>query len=321
MTPEDREAIWNLRGLATAHLPALAFQAACELDLFTHLEHSAGSPAEAARACGLDLEAMGYLLEAMAGLGLLHHENGHYQNRPASSRMLVRGRPLCQLSVILENRLGPVGLERWQKALGQAEQSSRQQRDPSQRLEALHAQALPSVGPLADHLDPGPAERVLDLGGGAGTYLLELKRRQPGIEAVLMERPELCQALRERLKAGIKVLEGDFRRAELGTGHTLILLSHVANYLQAEELAGLLGRCARALAPGGRIALHDIFLGGQNESLAQEALFSLRLLGEGQGEGHRLDAVARALIRAGLGEPECHDLAPEPAHLLIAAKT
>lgn len=320
MSPSERDAIWNLRGLATAHLPALAFQAACELDLFSILESSSGRPEEMARACGVEVEAMKYLLEAMAGLGLLHRHEDHYRNSQAASQLLVRDQPLSQLDVIRQNRLCLAGLEQWQSALGLGEELTRRTSDPEERLAALHAQALPSAGPLADRLKLGPSEKVLDLGGGAGTYLLELKRRQPALEAFLMERPELCPALRRRVEPAIQVVEGDFRTSPLGAGYTLILLSHMANYLQAQEFKSLLGRCCRALAPAGRLVLHDIFLGGLNEALAQEALFALRLMGEGQGQGHRLDTVVEALVEAGCEDPDMHDLSPEPAHLLIGRK-
>lgn len=268
-----------------------------------------------ARLTDLSGEATAYLLEALAALELVERDQDRYRNTALASAMLVPGKPHCQLAVIAQNALSLQGLRRWEETLGRAG-GERENPEPEERLAILHATALPAVGPVLEKLRLEPEERVLDLGGGAGTYLLAIE----GARGDIVEQAELAASLRARLPANIQVLEGDFRTLRLKTGYSLVLVSHVLNYLAADELEPFIRRATEALGPGGRLAIHDILLGGRREAQLMQSLYALRLLGESEGEGHTLERVKAVLRSVGLQAIEEHDLDPEPAHLVLGWK-
>lgn len=110
---------------------------------------------------------------------------------------------------------------------------------------------------------PGAA-RVLDIGGGHGWYSVALARRQPGLTATVIDLPGSARIGRDIVAAAgladrITYSEGDAARADLGHGYDLILCFNLVHHLTEAAITDLFGRAARALAPGGRIAVLDGF--------------------------------------------------------------
>lgn len=107
------------------------------------------------------------------------------------------------------------------------------------------------------------AHRVLDLGGGRGTLLVELLRRFPELTGTLLDRPDVIErarpALPPELADRLTCLAGDFHE-EVPAGHDRIVLRHVLHNWDAPRAAALLARCAAALAPGGRLLVVETLL-------------------------------------------------------------
>lgn len=105
--------------------------------------------------------------------------------------------------------------------------------------------------------------RVLDLGGGPGTFSRELLRR--GFRVVLMDRPEVVEHVAERHGlAGLEGLElraGDFLE-ELPEGpFDGVLLANITHIYDPETNASLLRRIGDRLRPGGAVAILDFVRG------------------------------------------------------------
>jgi cyclopropane fatty-acyl-phospholipid synthase-like methyltransferase len=59
----------------------------------------------------------------------------------------------------------------------------------------------------------------------------------------------------------IQILEGDLWEAEWGDGYDIILLFNLIHHFGAELNVKLLQRCAKALKPGGQVAILDQIAG------------------------------------------------------------
>jgi SAM-dependent methyltransferase len=111
---------------------------------------------------------------------------------------------------------------------------------------------------------PAAPRSVLDIGGGHGWYSAELCRRHPGLTATVLDLPGSAAIGREIIAAAglsdrVRYRDGDAAVADLGTGHDGVLCFNLVHHLRPEQIAGLLARIHDALAPGGTLAVMDVF--------------------------------------------------------------
>ena len=109
------------------------------------------------------------------------------------------------------------------------------------------------------------AQRVLDVGCGAGNYTLKLLQFLPHLEVTLndLSRPMLDRAQQRVAAVGVKnisVLQGDVRELELGEAQfDIIMAAAVLHHLRGdEEWHAAFRKFHYALRPGGSIWISDL---------------------------------------------------------------
>lgn len=114
----------------------------------------------------------------------------------------------------------------------------------------------------------------MDIGGGIGNLLIALLRRNPGLHAVLFERPEVIPSAREHIEqAGFagrcELVAGDFFE-EVPSGGDYYFLRQIIKDWTDEQDVSLLENCARAMKPQGRILVTEQILApGRADLLAK----------------------------------------------------
>jgi len=136
---------------------------------------------------------------------------------------------------------------------------------------------------LVAALDLSRVRRALDLGGGSGAYAMAFARAVPGLVVEIVDTPDVVRLTRRYVaEAGLQdrvtARAGDLRAGEYGSGYDLALLSAVCHMLGADENADLVRRAARALAPGGRLVIHDYVLEPDRTSPRPAAIFAVNML-------------------------------------------
>jgi hypothetical protein len=100
---------------------------------------------------------------------------------------------------------------------------------------------------------------VVDVGGGTGAMLAELLQAQPSLRGILVDLPRTVARSGEVFRAaGIAervVAVGQSFFDPLPRGADLYLLRGVPNDFPDREATAVLGRCAEAVSPDGRIII------------------------------------------------------------------
>ncbi len=149
-----------------------------------------------------------------------------------------------------------------QALFGQFKLTAEEQQIFSEGVEALTA------GPahaLATSYDFSQHRRVLDLGGGTGSFLMAVLSQHSGLEGTLFELPGAAAIVRERLVGSplagrIRVVEGDFFKAPIPGGHDAVIVANVVHLFSPERNLELLRRIREFVSDGSCLLLVDFSL-------------------------------------------------------------
>ncbi|MFO0753256.1 MAG: methyltransferase [Thermodesulfovibrionales bacterium] len=258
--------------------------------------------AELAKKLRTDPRATEILLDAVTGLGLLKKSAGTYLNTPLAASLLVTGSPLYQGDILRHAD----GLWKSWSGLDEVVRTGRPDRavpfDHDAFIRGMHNLASLKAAEVMRAVGLAGVRKALDLGGGPGTYSIEMARR--GVSVTLFDLPDTVRIAKGFVrKSGVKGIgyrQGDLLEDGLGDGYDLILISQIFHAFSPEENLRTLQKCREALQPGGRVAIQEFFLDPKRTSPPQSALFSVNMLVNTEGgRCYAPSEMKRWLARAG----------------------
>ena len=128
------------------------------------------------------------------------------------------------------------------------------------------------------------SRRLLDVGCGPATFSIEFARRTPSLEVTLVDIAEVISvAMKHVYDAGLTpqfaTMAGDFRTVPFGVAqYDTAFVSHVTHMYDAGENRKLLSKVWQALAPSGRVVMHDFVLSDDGVHPVETALFAVNML-------------------------------------------
>jgi 2-polyprenyl-3-methyl-5-hydroxy-6-metoxy-1,4-benzoquinol methylase len=152
---------------------------------------------------------------------------------------------------------------------------------------------------------PLPGARVLlDVGGGTGLFSIALLQKNPGLRAVVWDRPMVLAVAAEQAAAHgvadrLECRPGDMF-ADPVPSADVVLLSNVLHDWDVPECAALVRRCADALPAGGRLLVHDVFLNDALDGPVAVALYSAALFCMTEGRAYSAAEYRAWLSAVGL---------------------
>ncbi len=312
---ETYKKIEKLTSLARGFQPAVVLTTAAEYELFELLAEGPLSPEQVAAAKGLDARATGIVLHALAGMRLLEKEpDGRFTLSELAAELLVRGKPWYQGDII--RHTGHL-IERWAQlpqvlktgrpgAGGCPQDDKRQRRDFILGMSNNARLSAAKVGAL---LDLGGVRRMLDLGGGPGTYAISFCEQVPGMRATVFDLPAVIdEVTREQVELAGMSDRIDFRRGsylndDYGSGYDLVFISNIIHSLDEAGCRELVRRSREALVPGGRLIVKDFLLDEDMVDPPFSSLFAVNMLvGTEGGRCYSLDEVRHWLSELGFGD-------------------
>ncbi len=269
--------------LASGFMAAKHLFAASELGLFEALADSPTTIEGLAARTGLTRRAARISADAMVALGLLERDGDSYRNSPAAATFLSGSGP-ADLRPLLRC-WGEISYPAWNRladalAKGPAhevfELDEKQTEVFSAGIEAILA------GPAAELprvFDFSRSERLLDVGGGTGSWSIAVARRYPQLEATVLELPAVAPVARRKIEESgldsrVGVVTGDAMAEELPSGYDVFLVANLVHYWSPEQNLDLLRRVRRAAEPGSHLLLVDFWTDPTHTEPLQAALMA-----------------------------------------------
>jgi SAM-dependent methyltransferase len=255
--------------IASGFMAAKHLFVANEVGLFARLAEGPVNLDELAQRLGIPRRTTRMVVDAMVALGFVHRVGDHYQNGPVADTFLS-GRTPGDVRPILRmfNRLSYARWTHLEEAVrtgkavfGEFAFTAEEQPIYSEGVEAITAGTAQA---LATHYDFSRHRRVLDLGGGTGSFLLAILRRYPDLACTLFELPSVAAVARRNLAAialaeRLRIVEGDFFQDPIPDGHDAIIVANVWHNYSGERNRELLGRLRRAVSEELRLLLVDFW--------------------------------------------------------------
>ena len=319
--------------LALAYRSSMVLFAAMDLDVFTGLADGCHNIEELATRSSVKPEPLRLLLEACVAEGMLIADGGWYRNAPVADAFLVRNRPTYAVNNLkYAENLYPawgrlVDLIRTGRPMIEPESILGTDKAKTRAFVfAMHERAKGGIGSVLPHLgDFSNRTHLLDVGGGPGTYSMELVQRTPGLRSTVLDLPGVLEVTQEIVREGgcadrIDLKPGNYLTSSFGTGFDAVLLSGMMHRESADTCRNLLSRSFDAMVSGGMVVVSDVFFEDDRKASPPFAVyFALNMmLTSVDGSAHARTEMARWIAEAGFRNVDVRELPPPNPHSIVA---
>jgi SAM-dependent methyltransferase len=315
--------------VANGFMAAKHLFVANEIGLFEALADSPAPLDDLVQRTGIPRRTLRILADAMVALGFIERQGDLYRNSVVASAYLS-GRTTADLRPALRywNRLN---YHRWTKleeavrtdqaVLGEFAFTAEEQPLYTEGVEAITAGTARA---LAMTYDCSRHRRILDLGGGTGSFLTALLHQYSGLEGTLYDLPAVAALARQRLAgsplaARLRIVEGDFFMDPLPEDHDAILLANVFHNFLPERNRALLRRLGTSAPAAARLLLVDFWTDPIHTQPLTAALMAGAFLLTSRGDVYSAEEVRDWLQATGWRTIE-HKALAGPASLIVAEK-
>jgi predicted O-methyltransferase YrrM len=302
----------NLLRLSGSYWKVCALHAGVKLDIFTAIGKERLSPEELAEELNVDLRGVSMLLNALTAMNLLTHRNSRYENTPAGISLLCKDSPDYLGYLILHHHYL---MESWAH-LDQAVMRGKPLRTRSSFsgdarresfLMGMFNIAMKLAPRIAAQLNLANRQRLLDLGGGPGTYAVHFCLAHPQLRATVYDLPETRPFAEKTiakfgLSGRVDFQAGDYLKDKIQGSYDVVLLSHILHGEGPKDCRKIIKKAVSAMAPGGMIIIHEFILNNSMDSPLHPTLFSLNMLlgtpsGQAYSEEQIMDMLAKARVK------------------------
>jgi cyclopropane fatty-acyl-phospholipid synthase-like methyltransferase len=189
---------------------------------------------------------------------------------------------------------------------------------------AMHERARGLSAVLPHGADFSGRRRLLDVGGGPGTYSVALVQQTPGLQSTVLDLPGVLEITREIVDQNgcadrVTLRPGNYLTSDFGTGYDAVLLSGMMHRETGETCRMLLAKSFAALDRGGLVVVSDVFFDNDRKDSPPFAIhFALNMMLTSQdGSAHAVTEMARWMSEAGFVGVEVRDLPPPNPHSLV----
>jgi SAM-dependent methyltransferase len=265
-----------------------ALHAGVKLDIFSELGSNNLTAEQVARQVNGSVDGVERLLNSLAAMQLIEKTKGRFACPPATRRFLAKDSPSYIGHIILHHHHL---MESWARldrsvlsGLRIREQSSFTPEEWRESfLMGMFNMAMALAPRIAETLDLSSRSRLLDLGGGPGTYAIHFCLRNPGLQATVFDlettRPFAERTIqRFNLNNRVAFDAGDYHEDEIPGRYDVAWLSHILHAEGPEACMNIIRKAVSVLEKGGMVIIHEFILNDSMDGPLFPALFSLNML-------------------------------------------
>ncbi len=324
---------WNvekLLGTSSSYWRGCTLQAGIRLEVFTLIGGRTMTLNEICSNLQADLRGTELLLNALAGMQLLIKEESTYKNTDFSIEYLTQTSDSYMGHIILHHHHILDGWAQLDQAVKTGDPISRRSYGEEIERESFLMgmfNIAKNVAPLvASQLNLDGRKRLLDLGGGPGTYAIHFCLDNPELTAVIFDRATTEPFARKtvgsyNLEERIVFAAGDFTQDSIPHGpYDAAWLSHILHSNDYATCEKIISATIDVMAPGGVLLIHDFILDDNKDTPEYPAIFSLNMLINNQGRTYSENEIVSMLAKGGVNKVERHTFqGPNTSSILVAS--
>jgi hypothetical protein len=253
--------------VASGFMAAKHLFAAAELGLFRALGEGPATLDELTARLDLPARTARITADAMVALGFVEREGDDYRNAAVADAFLA-GRGPVDLTPFLRfwDRISYVNWATLAESLrtGAAARVELTPEEAEIFAAGVEAVTAGSAHALAQAPELEGRRRLLDVGGGTGSFLVAALHQHPGLHGTLVEIEPVLSVARAGIAAGplahrIEVVGADAVSDPLPGGHDVVLIANVAHLLSPEDNRKVLRRLHDVSEPGTQLLQVDFW--------------------------------------------------------------
>ncbi len=278
----------DLLSTSNAYWRGCALQAGVRLGIFTAIHDEPITLTGVAERTSTDRRGVEYLLNALSAMGLLEKEGKRYRNTRETRKLLCKDSAAYIGHIILHHHHILDGWAQLDEAVKNGtpveKRSYGEEIERESFLMGMFNLGMGLAPKIAEQVDLSTHHRLLDLGGGPGTYAIHFCLANPELRAVIFDRSTtepfaINTVAKFGLTGRIAFTGGDITTDTIPEGpYDIAWLSHLLHSNGPEQCQEIIDKTVAAMAPGGMIMLHDFILDNSKDAPEFPALFSLNML-------------------------------------------
>lgn len=305
----------KLLALSGYYWRSFTLHAAIKLGVFTTIGTEQFTGEELAQKLRRGKRSVITLLNALSAMNLIEKKGDKYSNTPAGISYLSKDSPEYIGYMIMHHHHLAESWSKLDKAVrAGGPVRSRSSYDDEEKRESflmgMFNNAMNLAPRMVNTINLLDRRRLLDLGGGPGTYAIHFCLNNPQLKATVYDLPTTRPyAIKTIEKFGladrIDFVEGDYLSKDISGSYDVAWLSQILHAEGPEDCQRIIEKVVSVLEPGGMIIVHEFILDNTMDGPLFPALFSLNmLLGTRNGRSYSEREIMEMLTRAGVREIE-----------------